>query len=112
LMASGSEVSLVLEVQEELAATGIRSRVVSFPSLELFNQQDQAYQDRVLPPDITKRLAVEAGVTMPWHQYIGKDGAIIGIDTFGESGEGKAVMEHFGFSVTNVYEKAKQLLKT
>jgi len=111
LIATGSEVSLVLEVQEKLAAEDINARVVSLPSFELFNQQDQSYQDSVLPPNQRKRLAVEAGVTLPWYKYVGFEGAVIGIDTFGESGEGKAVMGHFGFTVDHVYEKAKEVLK-
>lgn len=110
LIASGSEVSLVLEAQEKLFAEGIHARVVSIPSFELFNQQDESYQNSVLPPNLTKRLAVEAGVTLPWYKYIGTEGAVIGIDSFGESGEGKAVMAHFGFTVENVCNKAKELI--
>lgn len=111
LIASGSEVSLVLEVQEKLAAEDVQARVVSMPSFELFNQQDQAYQESVLPSQITKRLAVEAGVSLPWYKYVGSEGGVVGIDTFGESGDGKAVMAHFGFTVENVYDKAKEILK-
>ncbi|WP_134091254.1 transketolase [Olivibacter sp. XZL3] len=110
LMATGSEVQLVLRVQERLSNEGIKARAVSLPSFELFNQQDQAYRDQVLPPRQGKRLAVEAGVTSLWYQYVGVDGDVIGIDTFGESGEGKAVMEYFGFTEANVYERAVKLL--
>ncbi|MCL4640041.1 MAG: transketolase [Olivibacter sp.] len=111
LIATGSEVQLVLEAKEQLAKEGIGARVVSMPSFELFNQQDQAYREQVLPPHVAKRLAVEAGVTPLWYQYVGADGDVIGIDTFGESGEGKAVMTHFGFTAKHVYERALKLLK-
>ncbi|GAA4322118.1 transketolase [Mucilaginibacter gynuensis] len=110
LIATGSEVHLILDAQAKLAEDGIDARVVSLPSFELFNQQDKAYQDSVLPPSQHKRLAVEAGVTLPWYKYVTAEGAVIGIDTFGESGEGLAVLEHFGFTVENVYNKAKALL--
>lgn len=110
LLATGSEVQLILEAQNLLAKDGIKARVVSLPSFELFNQQDQEYRDQVLPPHQMKRLAVEAGVTSLWYQYVGAEGEVIGIDTFGESGEGKAVMTHFGFSVEHVYQRAIKLL--
>lgn len=111
LIATGSEVHLILEVQEKLAAEGIKVRVVSLPSFEIFNQQDKVYRDSVLPPNQPKRLAVEAGVTLPWYKYIGSEGDVIGIDTFGESGEGNAVLAHFGFTTENIYNRAKALLK-
>ena len=110
LIATGSEVHLVLEVQEKLVAEGIKARAVSMPSFELFNQQDKVYQDSVLPPSQHKRLAVEAGVTLPWYKYITSQGDVIGIDTFGESGEGNAVLTHFGFTTENIYNRAKALL--
>jgi transketolase len=110
LIATGSEVHLVLEVQEKLVAEGIKARVVSLPSFEIFNQQDKAYQDSVLPPSQAKRLAVEAGVTLPWYKYVTSQGDVIGIDTFGESGEGNAVLAHFGFTTENIYNRAKALL--
>ncbi|HWV74138.1 MAG TPA: transketolase [Pseudosphingobacterium sp.] len=110
LIATGSEVHLVLEVQEKLVVEGIKARAVSMPSFELFNQQDKVYQDSVLPPSQHKRLAVEAGVTLPWYKYITSQGDVIGIDTFGESGEGNAVLTHFGFTTENIYNRAKALL--
>lgn len=110
LIATGSEVHLILEAQEQLAAEGINARVVSAPSLEIFAQQDEAYQHEVLPPSILKRLAVEAGVTLPWYKYVGLDGDIIGIDSFGDSGEGTAVLARFGFTTDNVVKRAKALL--
>jgi len=110
LIATGSEVHLILEAQEQLAAEGINARVVSMPSMEIFVQQDQTYQNEVLPPANHKRLAVEAGVTIPWYQFTTTDGDIIGIDSFGDSGEGNAVMAHFGFTTENVVKRAKALL--
>ncbi len=111
LMASGSEVDLVLKSAEALAEKGISSRVVSFPSWELFSAQDQAYRDSVLPPAIKKRLAVEAGRTLGWERWVGEEGLVIGIDTFGASAPIAVVMEKYGFSVANVTEKALALVK-
>lgn len=110
LIASGSEVSLILEAQKQLSSEGVKVRVVSMPSWDLFDYQEQSYRDSVLPPHIKKRIAVEAGVTIGWYKYVGLDGHVIGIDTFGDSGEGTAVMKHFGFTVENVIEHAKGLL--
>lgn len=111
LMASGSEVDLVLKSAEALAEKGISSRVVSFPSWELFSAQDQAYRDSVLSPAIKKRLAVEAGRTLGWERWVGEEGLVIGIDTFGASAPIAVVMEKYGFSVANVTEKALALVK-
>jgi len=110
LIASGSEVGLVLEAQELLTKEGAKVRVVSMPSWDLFDYQDQEYRDSILPPHIRKRLAVEAGVTFGWYKYVGLDGDVIGIDTFGDSGEGTAVLKHFGFTTENVYQRAKAIL--
>lgn len=110
LIASGSEVSLILEAQEQLSTEGIKARVVSMPSWDLFDYQDQSYRESVLPPHIRKRVAVEAGVTFGWYKYVGLDGDVIGIDSFGDSGEGTAVMKKFGFTVENVVERAKAVL--
>lgn len=111
LMASGSEVDLVLKAGEHLAAEGVNLRVVSFPSWELFNQQPQAYQESVLPPMINKRLAVEAGVTLGWERWVGDQGKVIGIDKFGASAPGDVVMAEYGLTVANVIEKALALLR-
>ena len=111
LMASGSEVDLVLRAGANLAAEGVNLRVVSFPSWELFAAQDQDYQDMVLPPQVTKRLAVEAGVSFGWQRWVGDKGAVIGIDKFGASAPGDLVMDEYGFTVANVIEKALALLK-
>jgi transketolase len=110
LIASGSEVSLILEAQKQLSLEGVKVRVVSMPSWDLFDYQEQSYRDSVLPPHIKKRVAVEAGVTIGWYKYVGLDGDVIGIDSFGDSGEGTAVMKHFGFTVENVVERAKAVL--
>lgn len=110
LMASGSEVSLVLEVGKILAGEGFAVRIVSFPSWDLFDLQDQTYKDEVLPPDLKKRLAVEAGVTQGWHRWVGDAGGIIGVDRFGASAPYKIIFEHYGLTFDAVYEAAKSLL--
>jgi len=112
LMASGSEVNLILNAAGNLAAEGINVRVVSFPSWELFEKQDQAYRDLVLPPSIKTRLAVEAGTPFGWKRWVGDNGNVIGIDKFGASAPGNIVMSQYGFTVANVIEKAMALLKT
>jgi len=80
------------------------------PSWELFEQQDQSYRDKVLPPAIKKRVSVEAGITMGWWKWVTNEGAVIGIDRFGESGPGDEVMKFFGFTVENVVKHAKAIL--
>jgi transketolase len=111
LMASGSEVSLIVEAGARLAAEGINVRMVSFPSWELFAAQDKEYRDVVLPPQVCARLAVEAGVTQGWEKFTGIDGAVLGLDRFGASAPVKVVFEKLGFTVENVIEKARELLK-
>jgi transketolase len=111
LMASGSEVNLILEAGTRLAAEGVNVRMVSFPSWELFAAQDQEYRDAVLPPQVRARLAVEAGVTQGWEKFTGIDGAVLGLDRFGASAPVKVVFEKFGFTVDNVIAKARELLK-
>ena len=111
LMASGSEVGLIMTAAGRLAAEGVNVRVVSFPCWELFAAQPQEYQDQVLPPSIQKRISVEAGVTFGWRRWVGDAGKTIGIDRFGESAPGDLVMEKFGFTVENVIETALDLLK-
>jgi transketolase len=110
LIASGSEVSLALDAQVLLAEQEIAARVVSFPSWDLFEAQDRDYQESVLPPGISKRLAIEAGTTLGWDRYVGTDGDVIGIDTFGASAPHQAVAEHFGLTPESVVERAKALL--
>lgn len=111
LIATGSEVHIALEAQKRLALENIAARVVSMPSWELFEQTPQEYKDHVLSPDVTLRLAVEAGSPMGWEQYVGNSGAIIGIKGFGASAPGGTVMEQFGFTTENIVQKAMELLK-
>lgn len=112
LLASGSEVNLILRSAESLAAEGLNVRVVSFPSWEIFAQQDQAYRDRVLPPLVKNRLAVEAGSPFGWERWTGDKGRIIGIDKFGASAPGDIVMHEYGFSVANVIKEALALIQS
>lgn len=105
LVAAGSEVQLAVSAQEELKAKGIDVSVVSMPAWDRFEQQDQAYKDSVLPKDVKKRLAVEMGSPLGWDRYVGDEGDILGIDTFGASGEGNQIMAHFGFTVDNVVKR-------
>lgn len=111
LMASGSEVDLILQAGLRLAAEGVNLRVVSFPSWELFEMQDKVYQNRVLPPEITSRLAVEAGTTLGWERWVGDRGRVIGIDRYGASAPGDVVMLSYGLSVANVIDQAMDLLR-
>ncbi len=109
LIASGSEVELVIKAQEILAAKGIDARVVSMMSMEVFEEQDEAYRNNVLPRHIKKRVAVEAGITMCWHKYVGDDGEIIGIDHFGASAPYSLLLKEFGFTAERVAEIAERL---
>lgn len=111
LMATGSEVSLIVEAGQQLAAAGTPVRLVSFPSWELFEAQDQAYRDRVLPPGIKARLAVEAGVAQGWERWVGAGGEVIALDRYGASAPGDVVMDKLGFNVSNVVARAKALLE-
>ncbi|TFH34678.1 MAG: transketolase [Anaerolineales bacterium] len=98
LMASGSEVEIILQAADALEAKGIRARVVSFPSWELFEAQPQDYQEAVLPPQIKLRVAIEAGVAQGWHQWVGSGGVVIALDHFGESAPFQELYEHFGLT--------------
>jgi len=111
LMASGSEVSLIMEAQTVLAAEGVKTRVVSMPSWELFEKQDEAYKEQVLPSSVTARVAVEAGVGLGWERYTGANGAVICRNGFGASGPYQEVFAHFGFTVENVVARARALLR-
>lgn len=110
LIATGSEVHLALEAYEKLRAGGIRVRVVSMPSWELFERQPRDYRNQVLPPGITARVSIEAGVTHGWPRYIGWAGEAIGIDHFGASAPGKVLLEKFGFISDNIVRRVKELL--
>jgi transketolase len=109
IIATGSEVQLAIGAQKALAQEGIAVRVVSMPSTSVFDRQDQAYRESVLPRG-TKRIAVEAGVTDYWRKYVGLEGAVVGIDTFGESAPAEEVFKHFGFTVENVVQTVKSVL--
>jgi transketolase len=111
LIASGSEVSLAVEGHEKLLAEGIRSRVVSMPSWEMFDHQPREYRDSVLPPQIRARIAIEQASTFGWERYTGLDGRIIGMKTFGASAPLKELQKKFGFQPEQVVSEAKELLR-
>ena len=107
LMASGSEVGLIMDAAQKLADEGRGVRVVSFPSWELFEKQDDIYREAVLPKNITARLAVEAAATFGWERYAN---SVLGIDHYGASAPAKIIFEKFGFTIDNVVARAKELL--
>ncbi len=109
IIATGSEVDLAIKAQAVLAAEGINVRVVSMPSTNVFDNQTQAYKDSVLPKGV-KRISVEAGVTHGWYKYVGLDGAVVGMDCFGESAPAPELFKHFGFTVENVVKTVKSVL--
>lgn len=111
LMASGSEVSLCVQAHERLTAEGVKARVVSMPSWELFERQDSDYRDRVLPPAVTARIAVEQASTLGWHRFVGATGVIIGMHTFGASAPLKELQKKFGFTPEHVVEIARRVLE-
>ena len=110
LIATGSEVSLIVEAQRELEKQNIPTRLVSMPSWELFDAQAEDYRRSVFPPSIRARLAVEAGATQGWHRYVGDLGDVIGLDHFGASAPGPVLMREYGFTVENVCKRALALL--
>jgi len=109
LIATGSEVRLAVEACEVLGAEGIKTQVVSMPSWELFEKQDKSYRDSVLPPKVSGRVAIEAGVESGWRKWIGADGVFIGMSSFGASAPGGKCFEEFGFTVDNVVKAAKKV---
>src|SRR5208337_3676510 len=110
LIATGSEVCLAVEDHEELTAEGIRSRVVSMPSWEIFDQQTKEYRESVLPPNVTARVAVEQASTFGWERYVGCSGHVIGMNTFGASAPLKELQKKFGFEPERVIDVVKELL--
>jgi transketolase len=110
LIASGSELSLAVEAHDQLLTEGIRSRVVSIPSWEIFDHQTTEYRDSVLPPTVTARVAIEQASTFGWERYVGSSGQIIGMRTFGASAPLKALQDKFGFAPERVVTAAKELL--
>lgn len=111
LIATGSEVHITLEAGKILEGKNISVRIVSMPSWELFEKQSQSYQNRILPPAVTARIAIEAGHTMGWERYTGDRGTVIGINRFGASAPGNTNMEKFGFTAENIVQKALEILK-
>jgi transketolase len=111
LIATGSEVSMTLEAGRKLAAEGIRVRVVSLPSWEIFDRQPLEYRDKVLPAHIKAKLAVEAGIKLGWEHYVGLDGKILGMDRFGASAPGSVLFEKFGFTSAHIAAIAREMIK-
>ena len=107
IIATGSEVEIALAAAEKLAAAGTNIRVVSMPCWELFQAQDQAYKDKVLPPQVKARLAIEAGTTLGWERWVGEREAVIGIDRFGASAPGGVIFEKLGITAEAVVEAAR-----
>jgi transketolase len=111
LIATGSEIGLAIQAREALQKDGVPTRVVSLPCWELFEEQSQGYRNEVLPPSITARLAIEAGVSLGWDRYVGPHGDILSLDRFGASSPGEKAMQEFGFNLENVINRCKVLLK-
>ena len=111
LIATGSEVELAVETYHQLTAAGKKVRVVSMPSTDAFDKQDCAYKESVLPSSVTARIAIEAGISDYWYKYVGLNGKIVGMTSFGESGPAEQLFEKFGFTVENIIAKANDLLK-
>ncbi|MBA2812813.1 transketolase [Streptomyces sp. KM273126] len=110
LIATGSEVHLAVSAREQLQAAGVPTRVVSMPSVEWFEEQDQGYRDSVLPPAVTARVAVEAGIGLTWHRYVGDAGRIVSLEHFGASADGKVLFHEFGFTADNITAAAQESL--
>ncbi|CAM5354473.1 transketolase [Streptomyces violaceorubidus] len=108
LIATGSEVHVAVEARERLQADGVPTRVVSMPSVEWFEQQDQGYRDSVLPPSVRARVAVEAGIGLTWHKYVGDAGRIVSLEHFGASADAKVLFKEFGFTAENVASAARE----
>jgi len=111
LVATGSEVGLVVAAAQKLAAQEVRARVISMPSWELFDAQPKEYRDAVLPPSIGARLAVEAGAPLGWHRYVGDHGTVLGVDRFGASAPGDVLLREYGFTVENICRLALATLR-
>jgi transketolase len=111
LIATGSELAIALAAYEKLVAEGVEARLVSMPSWELFADQSQAYRDSVLPPGVTARVAVEAGIKQGWERWIGESGRFVGMKSFGASAPSTTLYEHFGITPEHVVAEAKAALK-
>jgi transketolase len=110
LIATGSEVHVAVEARERLQADGVPTRVVSMPSVEWFEEQDQGYRESVLPPSVKARVAVEAGIGLTWHKYVGDAGRIVSLEHFGASADGKVLFQEYGFTAENVAAQARESL--
>ena len=110
LISTGSEIGISMQAADTLAGEGRKVRVVSVPCVELFEQQDPDYREAVLPSAVRARVAVETGATAGWYKYVGLDGAVVGLDRFGESAPGDALMNYFGFTAENIVSVAKSVL--
>ena len=110
LIGAGSEVSLAMAARDQLAEQGVQARVVSMPSWELFDAQDAAYRESVLPAAVKARVSIEAGITLGWQRYVGETGACIGIDRFGISGKGPVVMAYLGMTAEHVVAEALRVV--
>jgi transketolase len=111
LLASGSEVALCIAAYEQLKLEGVKARVVSMPSWDLFERQDEAYRESVLPEAVSARVSIEAAAALGWDRYVGRHGVIIAMRSFGLSAPGKTVQAHFGFDVAHVLDAARQQLE-
>lgn len=112
LIATGSEMHIAVEAQKKLVKEGISTRVVSMPSWEMFEEKSTGYKNRILPPNVKTRVAIEAGITMGWEKYVGNDGAVIGISQFGASAPGDAVLEKYGITSHNIIQKVLEIRGT
>jgi transketolase len=110
VIATGSEVEIALDAAKQLNAKGKKVRVVSMPSVDVFEAQDETYQESVLPAAVRARVAIEAGVTDYWRKYVGLDGKVVGIDRFGESAPGPKLYEYFGITADNVVKAVEEVL--
>jgi transketolase len=110
-MGSGSEVELLYKAADILSVQGYTARLVSMPCMELFEKQDEAYKENVLPKSIRKRVSVEAAATVSWQKYVGLDGKSVGLDHFGASAPASRVFEEFGFTAGNVAKVALEVIK-
>jgi transketolase len=110
LIATGSEVALAVEARKALEAGGVPTRVVSMPCWEFFDRQPREYRDQILPPGVKPRLAIEAGASLGWANYVGERGGSVSLDRYGASAPGEVVLRELGFNVENVASRARALL--
>ena len=110
LLSSGSEVHIAVEAYQQLMNEGVKTRVVSLPCWELFDEQDETYKESVLPARVTNRVSIEAGITLGWQKYVGSQGITIGIDKFGASAPYERIYEEYGLTPAHVIEAAKRLV--